>query len=278
MATWARVSVLAAVSCLAAGCSDDDLPKFSSLDRLRVLTLVANPPEADPGTAGIVLTPWVSDAKGGGRALTYAAEGCLDPGVSFGAAPTCEGQPTRAILAGGTVTGLAAPHYTGAADAIAVTLPADAIAFAGRGANDRHNGVAYLVTYLVQAADGASHRAFKRVLISAPAKTQKNQNPAFVDILADGASLASLPGGASRLSAQVGAGSAEHYAEQSAAGAAARIEDLTVSWFVSGGDLLYDRTEADQATRWAPPGVGPALVVGVLRDDRGGVAVVAKSL
>lgn len=273
-----KATALVSILLLGSGCGDDDLPAFSALDRLRVIALVASAPEANPGTAGITITPWVSDARGGGRALTYTAEGCLDPGVSFGSDPSCVGNPTKTSLGSGAVTGLSAPHYTSAVDTITLILPSDAIAFAGRSANEKYNGVAYLVTYEVRAADGTTHKAFKRILISETSKTAKNQNPTLSDILADGTSLTAVPAGVVQISAQIASWSAETYSELGSTGPVAKSEDLITTWFITGGDLLYDRTEPLQSTRWTPPASAPALVIGVLRDERGGSSVVAKSL
>lgn len=261
-----------------AGCADDKLPDYSKLDRLRVLAMVASQPEANPGTTGITITPWISDPNGNGRTLSYVAEGCIDPGVAYGAEPTCRGSASLTSLGAGAITGLSAPHYTGNSQAISVDLPGEAVIFASRSAIDQFNGVGYLVTFSVSATDGANVRAFRRLLVSGAAKTSKNGNPGLSDILSNGASLATLPTGAVELTAQIDSGAAETYTALSVSGTSSRSEQLTTTWFSTQGQLRFDRTEPGQATRWTPSGEAQALLIGVLRDNRGGVAVLSRAL
>lgn len=290
IALGARVTLAAGLgtfSIFATGCADKTLPLSSRLDRLRVLALVANQPEVAPG-ATVTITPHISDVYGVGRALTFTAEACIDPGVGLGAEPSCAGNPTRVPLAADqAVTAITGPNYTGAADTFTTTVPADAVIFAGRSAKEQFNGVAWLITYELKAAAGASGpsssvKAFKRLVVSGAAKTAKNQNPVINDIFASGSSLTALPGAAVNLTADLGAGSQESYEADTGTARTTRTESITTSWYISDGDLKFERTQASGATEWTPPGGAPGarnvLVIAVTRDDRGGVAVRQKAL
>ena len=78
-------------------CSEPNFKKYNELSELRVLALKADLPEVTAG-ATVTITPIVSDIVNSG-ALTFTANACLDPGVAFGARPTCEGSLSKQILA-----------------------------------------------------------------------------------------------------------------------------------------------------------------------------------
>ncbi|MCB0368501.1 MAG: hypothetical protein KDD45_03435, partial [Bdellovibrionales bacterium] len=71
-----------------ASCSSSNLPKYVELKGLRIITLIADSPEVDPSTT-VSITPVISDITET-SSLNYIAYGCIDPGVSEGATPSCE--------------------------------------------------------------------------------------------------------------------------------------------------------------------------------------------
>jgi len=156
-----------------AGCSPNQLPDYDLLKGLRVLAMPVDLPEVAPG-AQVNITPVVSDIPGAGRTLSWKASGCVDPGVGIGAIPSCELAADQASLGSGTVA-LSAPSFTQALSSIAVTIPASILDH--RLASDQYNGVAYLVTFDISAADGSKVSSFKRVIASN--KATKNANPSI---------------------------------------------------------------------------------------------------
>ncbi|MCC7440286.1 MAG: hypothetical protein IT285_01555 [Bdellovibrionales bacterium] len=271
-------TLLAILAPVLTGCGDDNLPKRYELGGLRVLALHSSAPEVAPGDT-VTLTPLVSDFDGEGRALTFSADGCLDPGVGFGAEPNCEGSATRVELAaaGTAVTGLAAPDYTGLlTSTFTATVPIAGVIFAGRTAAEQNNGVPYLVTFAVAAADGTESRAFRRILVSS--RATKNQNPTLTggsEITVDGAVVATKPEDDADFAAAWTAGSKESYADQTASGGSEnKTESLEIAWFVSEGEVAPSVTLGSAPAAYSPP-KSPSttrnlVVVAVVRDGRAG--------
>lgn len=262
-------------------CSNDNLPKYIDLKELRVLALQAGSSggiaEFSPGDT-VTITPYISDYLGGSRALTYEAFACFDPGIQVGVDPVCAGVPGAVSLGSGSV---AAPSTgrTGSTSSFSVSIPS--LIFANRSARDQYNGVSYLVTYRLSAAGGESVQAFKRIVVSLPSKATKNRNPQLSDLLANGSSLATFPTGQTRLSASYPSSSIENYDTKKAdLSLAAATEELLTTWFISDGELEYFRTVNATTTLYKSPGSAPIgrqpLIVGVTRDDRGGVTVIVR--
>lgn len=274
-----RVPLLAFAFIVVASCSDDTLPKYVELGGLRVLALRsdlatsgAGPAEFTPGDS-VVVTPYVSDYRGGGRAISYSATVCLDPGVNYGATPSCNGVPGATTVAAGTVTLTGAVSSTGQADTFSVTIPATILS--GRSSQDQYNGVNYLVIYrLTAGADTVT--AFKRLVVTQSGKT-KNQNPSLTSILANGSALGALPTGVVALSASYTAGSIESYTSMRSDGSTvAATEELVTTYFITDGTLKFYRTVNADTTTYTPPGAAPgdhsAIVVAITRDNRGGLS------
>ncbi len=260
-----------------AGCSGDDIKDYYRLGELRILSMQADTPEVAPGGSANV-TPLVSDLNGGGRALTYSAEACVDPGIDLGNPPTCAIRPDRVVLATNAPLPLPGPEYTANGPAIAVTVPATILA--GRPPQDLNNGVAYLLFYTVTAADGATTTAFKRILVST--RAPKNTNPTITALRGDGVAFTTLPANPVDLSIQIAPGSAETYVLMASDGTTSSVtEDLLSTFFISDGSLDNERSRGEEAVRWAPTGQ-PAgrriVVVGVVRDRRGGETSLVKFL
>ncbi len=263
---------------LLTSCSGNDLPIYSHLDSLRVLALIADQPEVAPG-ASVNITPYISDATGAGRALKYSAVACPDPGISLGATPSCTGSTQAVTLAASQALTLPtlAHSYTGAANVISVAVPANLLI--GQGTINTYNGVSYLVTYELSASDGTSTSAFKRIIVSQGHGL--NSNPSISDVLLSGVSFAAMPTLASSLLPSIPAAAAEafNYLDSSATLVAAS-ENLLLTWFTNAGDFQYIRTDSISANQFtpgkSPPVTGHNTFVFVLRDGRGGEAILQK--
>lgn len=252
-----------------AGCSDSNLPDYYELRGLQVLALKADPPEVDPtaGPATVNVTPLLTDIKGAGRTLTYTVETCLDPGVNLGAIPSCEKDPAKTSQSG--TVALTAPRYTEAVAALSVSVPPTV--FAGRTEADKYNGVPFLILYRLQSSDGEKELAFRRIL--ATTRAVRNVAPSLVEIQKEGTAITSLPSEKSPLTPKIG-GSAESYSLMATDGSLQeRKESLTVTWFISEGEMKFARTVDETSNEWTPPASPtlPLFLVAVVRDGRGGV-------
>ena len=178
-----KIFIVFSVFVLLSSCSNPDLPVYSHLDSLRVIALIANLPEVNPG-ASVTITPYISDSTGAGRALTYSAVACLDPGIAAGLAATCTGSSSAVVLASSQpVTALlAAQSYTGSVNSLSVTVPANILN--GKIAIDIYNGINFLVAYQLSASDGTTTSAFRRIKVSQGHTL--NTNPGISDILLSG--------------------------------------------------------------------------------------------
>lgn len=288
-----RALLIAPLVFFVGSCSKNDFPSYSSLDRLKILALVVDRPEIQNPSAGVhtvSLTPYVSDVGGQGD-LKLDVQACLDPGVSLGASPNCEtglfksdkitvtvseanSQPAD-VFAALTRTGR---PLTGAIS-VPLTVPANFLSQFP--ASFQNNGVPYLIVVTVSTADASrSVTAFRRVLVST--KTPNN-NPTLTEFKADDQVLSVLPTGLTRLSFEAGE-SPESFNFLRGDGASSNLEETyEVAWFVSDGSVDPSRTRLGEFLEWTPPtaapsGGRPVVVVGVLRDGRGGVSVLIRHL
>lgn len=272
-----KTSISLLLAALLSACSEEKLPEFNRLDSMRTLALVASTPETSVGSS-VTITPVVSDANGNGRTLTYKSEGCLDPGIGYGAYPDCTGAQSFQTLSSGTVTTLASPNYSGAANTITFTIPSDV--FNGKTSIEQYNGVPYIFLYTLTASDGSEVRSFKRIIVSI--KSAKNANPTFSKILANDQPFTALPINVPlKLKPSYSDSSAESYTTLTDAGVVGtKTETLTTSWFVSEGSLEFYRTTDQTENTFSVSFLPNRLVVfiAVLRDDRGGEAFIKLEL
>lgn len=276
--TTARFVLVACVVTALFGCNRPDFPKYPVLGDLRILTIIANTPEANPGDT-VTFTPVLSDMNGQGRAINYSIQACIDPGVGVGVTPSCT-TPDVSSIQSGTVTidpGVS-QTYTGPVSPFTLTMPTADTIFANRSVVDQYNGVAYLVFYSISTADGQRVDSFLRVTITASSKTQKNQNPVISSIdLSDSptTSVISMPTTTLDFRVTSPATSAETYQTMRNDGSfVTHTEDLITTWFVSDGEFDFTRTIGNSENSWGPPetkssGRGIVILV-VTRDERGG--------
>lgn len=261
-----------------ANCQDDKMPIYSELGGLRVLAIVASSPDAYPGDT-VTLTPYVSDILGSG--MTFSAEACADPGVSFGVNPSCTDQADRVSLGAGAVTApVVGDNYTGAmTPTISVNIPANFLT--NRSPFEQFNGRVYLVVFTLTGASGNQVIAIKRIVVKASGAT-KNQNPVLSDILSQGVSLTTYPTGQVVALAPTFSTGAETYVVlNSDLTQTTKTEELLTTWFITDGKLKNQRTLSTDAVEYkasdALPGGRKSFIIAVSRDGRGGESVVQKS-
>lgn len=277
------IGVFALSSVLLNGCADDDLPKYVELGGLRVLAIKVDNgsgyAEVSPGDA-VTLTPYVSDYQGGTRTLSYEAKACVDSGVAVGVEPSCEGVTGAVSVASGAVT-ITGTERTGSGTTFSVTVPSTLLD--SRSAVDQYNGVNYLVTYKLTASDGATVQSFKRIPVSSAGKTTKNQNPSLTGISTESGALTAMPSGDAQVRATYSGSSIENYdVKKSDLSLESKTEELLVTWFITDGSLQTYRSLNDASVKYTPPTSAPtdhtAIIVGVMRDGRGGVSFFLQNL
>lgn len=276
--------ILALIALGLSACSNMDLPDSSELGGLRILAITTQGTQAEfsPGDT-VVLKPFVSYINFSGS-LTYSAQACVDPGISYGASVSCDGNDSKIDLGSGSVTTLTTTDsMTGFANDISVVIPSSSIIFYSKSSKDQFNGVSYLVIYDLTASDGKTVRSFKRILVSNKSASQKNTNPVISDILQNGSSLSAISFGATtNLSASLDSGSAESFEVQNSDGSTTtKSEEVLVSWHVSDGTLKYIRTTGSDTTDYESPSGAPSgrkiFVIAVARDERGGQSILVRS-
>ncbi len=235
-------------------CMDDTLPKYNQLESLRVLALIASAPEVDAG-GSTTITPILSDTHET-TSLSFEATGCISV---TSAESSCTGNPTATSIQTGTLNSgdmTAAKGFTGAATAITVNIPASAVIFNQRSAQDQFNGITYLVTYLVRNTRGESVQSYRRIVVSTRAAAEKNQNPVLNDILINGAALTTtLPASSpTSLTPSFGAITAESYRVLTDSGDyRTDSEEIVTSWFSTDGQLKYYRSLSADVNVFKPP-------------------------
>jgi hypothetical protein len=258
----------------------NDLPKYQALGDLRILTIVASAPEANPGDT-VTFTPVLSDLNGNGRTINYAVQSCIDPGVGNGADPVCL-NPDPASIQTGTVTipAGASRTFTGPVTQFSLTMPDAGVIFADRSIADQYNGVIYLVQYNISIPNGPAINSYLRVFVSAASKLQKNQNPSIASIDLNDSPVSNsifAPASDTYFRTVSPASSSETYQVMQADGSVlTRTEEMINTWFVSDGEFDYSRTIGTTENLWTPPGSRPVdrgmVILVVTRDGRGGAA------
>lgn len=276
------VSIFFVGGLLLLSCTNQNLPKYNTLDRLRIMALVAQPPEVNPG-ATVTITPLVSDLQET-IALTYSAFSCLDLGISFGAEPTCTGNPSTITLSSGTISTLnLAKAFTGVADTVSITIPDQQTMLGSRSAIQQFNGVAYIFEYVLQNSSGEEIRAIKRIAVSDTSKTNKNTNPTSADLLFNGAAVTTTMPLGITVSASVsftGSPTESYTRMNSSGGLTSEAEEVITTWFITDGKMKFQRTLGLDANEYSTPAQNPtgrdSYLIGVSRDGRGGSGYIVK--
>lgn len=248
---------------------------FFQLGEFRLMALVADNPEVEGSTAqNIEITPWISDIEAAGRLVQLEIVACPDPGIALGAEPTCD----TSLLTTQTIDyndfntqALAASQYTGAMPSFSVTIPDGLLS--NLSPQQQFNGVDYLIS-MVFRTEQEEVPAFKRIRVST--KTDLNNNPQIESILADGSEDEVLED-QDVLTYEITPGfGPETYELVDASGNTESFqEQYLLTWFVFGGTTSLSRSEIDQEAEFMlqEEFEDTPFVVGILRDDRGGLNV-----
>jgi hypothetical protein len=279
-------------SLLLTSCSKDTFPKYSSLDRLRILAIVANTPELQNPAAGITniqITPYISDIGGTGD-VQLTLQSCLDPGVALGATPDCNDSATASSIQSITMSSASTiteglfgdPERTGAPQSGAITVPLQIpVNLLDQFSQTlQYNGISYLITITATTSNNIV-KSFRRILVSNKAP---NSNPTLSDLLIDQTSLTQTPSSGTHTLTFSTADTPESYQFLKGNGDYRSLqESYEITWFASEGTLNTYRATATEPVTWktTTPNPTPAhkpVVVGVLRDGRGGLSVKVKTL
>lgn len=275
------IGALAALAVLNMSCGESPFRKYQNLGGLRVLAIKASTPEVLESSLPTVvqLTPVISDFGATAETINVTGAVCPDPGVSFGAEPSCDSSSLKTDLTIPSITpGAVAfnsglfglPNLTGRTADIAVTLPTGLTT--GRSTIDRFNGIPVLIT-LTFSTSGRSVRAYKRILIST--KTSPNTNPTLTQTTANGAALSTSFSNSLQQLSFSGSGDGTYEFMRTDGTKEVRTENLRATFFISDGSLKRPRVSLGESVEWAPPSAVPTgrpiSVVTVVYDDRGGV-------
>lgn len=257
---------------LLVSCGDDNFRKVEKLDGFRVLGIKAATPEITESGANqsVSLQLIVSDVDGAGRIVNGEVVSCIDPGVGYGANVSCDHDPSASAspfnINFTTEAQLGPTNLFTGFVTHTVTVPANLLSL--QSARDQFNGVAYLTIFTFD-VDGETQKAFKRIIVTN--RTSLNANPILSNILVNGINISAFPQNGNELS--VVANSPETYTYRTVENIdETRTEELQVAWYVSEGELSRSKTYVDESTEYdgsAP--AGDSVVVGIVRDDRGGL-------
>jgi len=292
------LAALAALPLLVlAGCSDTFTPP-SVVEDLRVLALLATPPELGPPGTGptqvtveaVLAAPLPGAPAPGAAGLTEAWTFCpFSVGASTGyacAVPACEVALTPA---GRTVTFDAVGELTACVARLGGTLPD------GAGAGALPATLEVLVRYRAQVAGGPLREAVQRIPLwtgasAPPAGWARNRPPVLSAVRIGGAIATPCPDpadtatcppsgalGAADLPIEAAVDPASIDTVTDSNGRTAP-ETVVIWFFTTAGRFTEERGAAPLATtalepESLPPGAGAALVWAVARDLRGGEAV-----
>ncbi len=261
-------------------CNVPDFKEFSQLGELRMVGIVAAKPEIDgkrTDDVQVVLTPYISDIYGRGRKFTVIVASCLDPGLSQGASPRCAEPKFAAYPNGNTfdTSVLAENNYTGAMDAVTITIANPTGQIAALSPQQRYNGVNYLVVFRLEY--GATNlTAVKAISISE--RETLNRNPEIEKIILDEDAVSKTLNPVDINVSFTAAGKQEIYTEMSADG---NIDSLTesyfITWFYYRGKIKPSRVLFGQQSKYQP-NLFEKTLVAVVKDRRGGTAVKVKKL
>jgi hypothetical protein len=255
-------------------CGGSDFNEVEELNSFRVLAIEATNPEVAAG-GNSDLRLYVADPLGGGRSINGSYEGCIDPGISFGASVSCDHDPNSVSGAYNINTSTLDPNdtfYTGYSQVLAVTVPANI--HAGRSDRERFNGVAYIVIFKFL-IDGKEMKSFKRIV--ATDRGSFNANPSGGQILINNASVgSSLVEGDSLKAVGV---NPETYDFITVAGdTETRSEDIGIAWYTTDGKFSRPKTDLNESTEYKDSTKDEVLLISIIRDDRGGVQVLREAL
>jgi hypothetical protein len=261
--------ILLSALILISSCGDNKLNKVEKLGSFRILAIKTTTPELTQANGlTVIATPFISDISSGGRTITGNVEGCVDPGIAFGAEATCDGNSTRVTSAYSVdTTDAASLNSKWGPDSVPLSIP-DAI-FTGRSSIEKFNGVPFIIIFSLS-ADGVTYKSFRRILVTN--RTTLNTNPSLTSLLLNSGAMAKPKNGDYF---GINYSGTETYDYMRVDGVVeSRTEKLVMAWYVSDGTLNISKANATETVQFkSDPPATPLLIIGVLRDERGGVAV-----
>ena len=255
-----------------AACNVANFETFSQLGDLRIMAIVADTPEVDGNRTDdvqVMLTPYISDIDAAGRKFVVTVVTCLDPGLSQGAMPRCAKPQIVAYPNANTfdTRRLAEDNYTGAMDAVTVTIANPKRQITARSEQQKYNGINYLVIFnLVSGSTNLT--AVKAITITT--RQMLNSNPE-IDTLSLDHALATTTRTPTALDISfTTTGKQERYQEMAADGSvSSQSEAYFITWFYSTGKVKPSRVLLDQSASYTASADSDTLVA-VVKDRRGG--------
>ncbi|MFN8370554.1 MAG: hypothetical protein U0T83_08030 [Bacteriovoracaceae bacterium] len=254
-------------------CGKDPFKRVEELNSFRVLAITTSSPELNIlGSLNTTVTPYISDINGGGRITAGTVEMCLDPGVTFGAEVKCDHDPYKYSSSYNfDSTTYSNNLYSGLGSSVTLTLPN--YIFSGKSEREKYNGVAVIVIFTFS-VDNLTVKAFRRILVTN--RTTLNQNPTVTQINVNGSAITQKPNKNDEISLSYGNVESYNY-EQVDGTVETKSESFKIAWFTSSGNINYPKTEVGKNAKYtSQPNSGSFLIVGVVRDDRGGVSIIEK--
>jgi hypothetical protein len=249
-------------------CSGSEFAKYSKLGSMRVLAMIVSAPETAAGST-VSVTPFVSyPDMSGTETLTHTAIACSDPGVSIGAEPKCATDIVT-VLAESSVT-MSSATKTESLASFSVAIPATYLDMLS--AEAQLLGRDYLVLYTLSSSKGSTVTVATRIVVSS--SPEPNQNPSITDIEASGATFSTYPESEVLIKSVFPTSAAEIFSTGT--------EELLTTWFTNYGTIANTRTVGAAETKFSPDASRPdgaaTVLVAVVRDSRGGVAVLKREL
>jgi hypothetical protein len=260
-------------------CSGGDMKKYSKLEGLRVLGIIADNPEIN-AAATVSLTPYLSYPDGGDTTLEISYEACFDPGIGYGAKVSCDSYSSSQVirdpgnLTYNTASIGAANFYTGPMTAIALPIPAAAFTLLATQSSERQfNGVDFIFILKLTDSNKPENTITTVKRISLTTKSSGlNQNPTAGNIQNNNGDVLSFP--SSKVNLKLATPSAaETYQLNTPDGLTSLTESMLISWFSNRGEFKFSRTGANESVEFDPKGATSGVLVAVYRDNRGGLVI-----
>ncbi|MEZ4819248.1 MAG: hypothetical protein R3A45_04895 [Bdellovibrionota bacterium] len=251
---------------------------FFDLGAFRVMALVVDQPEVDGSVnTTVTITPWISDIQAGGRSVALDILACPDPGIALGQDPTCDQSLASTQIvsyADFDTSAWAAQNYTGALPAFNVMIPAGLLV--GLSSMQQFNGIDYIVSIVFTVGEDVIS-GFKRIKVSS--NPAPNLNPKMERIDVNGSDTATAEDGAMVTYQIVPGFEAEDFQRFDQDGDLVdATEEYIVTWFVYSGTLSLSRSEPEDKAVFQDDQDNSdiPIIVGVLRDGRGGADVLVR--
>jgi hypothetical protein len=255
-------------------CADDNFRRVEVLNDFRVLGIVTTDPEVS-AAGDVDVYPYVSDPNGGGRRVDGTYEFCRDPGIAFGATPSCVGVAGAVTLNYSinfsSESDFATRGYTGqAATPATVTVPASI--FTGSASRAQFNGIAMIVVFRFN-VDGREVTAFRRIVATNRGAT--NDNPAPPALNLNGNPFGATKPVKGDVLTVSPLNDEETYQVQTVDGTIeSRAESYEVALYVSQGELDRSKISINESSEFKESSNSSRSFTAVvmIRDERGGLS------